>query len=238
VRIDDGRGQIESSSSSKRLDAQLTAAEEDLRKRVDQGLDRVQQVLDKSSHAEHQPQNPGGRVARSGGGGDRLGAALIGLESGSSHIHGSMRDGHSESRAPQREAAPSSSGRGGGGMEGGSRQSSAGVTANGGGGRWLLNPQGIGAGIQAAMQNLEGMAASAGGRGRASTSARSPSPLSDSNDGGASMEERKERRRLVGQRVCFCVHPLFSRLHASVTAAYASSSGVVLNEEGLGRRMS
>lgn len=207
VRIDDGKGRSESTNTSKRLDTQLATAHDDLRKRVDQGLDRVQQVLEKSSqgsHAHivqtesHQPQNPppaSGRAPRSGGA-DRLGAALIGLESGASHQHSGVRDGLSEPRPPQREAPSSALGRGvPGGHDGpGNGRTSSGGAA-GSGGRWLLNPEGIGSGIQAAMKNLERVEGGTAGGGRGARSARSPSPLSDSNDGGASMEERKERRR-------------------------------------------
>ena len=206
VRIDDGKGRVESTNTSKRLDTQLAAAQDDLRKRVDQGLDRVQQVLEKSSqnsqahvsHSEaHKPQNlPGGRGGGRNSGADRLGAALIGLESGALHQHSSARDGHTEPRPSQREAHSSSLGRGVGDRhDHGSGMTSS--TALSGGGRWLLNPEGIGSGIQAAMKNSGGAREVTAGGVRGMASARSPSPLSDTNDGGASMEERKERRRYV-----------------------------------------
>jgi len=198
VRIDDGKGRIEparSDTSSARVHGHLTGVEADLRKRVDDGLDKVKQVLDKSTHSPHalsfasdrpQPESFGGRAGGRGtGAGDRLGAALIGLEAGGAS--------HFESRAPQHESRPAlresfslnaASGSTGRGAAGAGK----GVGA-GSGGKWLLNPEGIGNNIQAAVKDLEGKG---GGSGRP---VRSPSPLSDTNDGGASLDERKERRR-------------------------------------------
>lgn len=199
VRIDDGKGRIEpairSDTSSARVHGHLTGVEADLRKRVDDGLDKVKQVLDKSTHSPHaQPPasdrphphslgaGAGGRVTCAG---DRLGAALIGLEAGGAS-HFESRVSQHESRPALREsfmlnAAGGSTGRGAAGA-------GKGVGA-GSGGKWLLNPEGIGGNIQAAVKDLEGKG---GGSGRP---VRSPSPLSDTSNGGASLDERKERRR-------------------------------------------
>jgi hypothetical protein len=206
VRIDDGKGRIEATrtdTSSSRGHGQLNGMEADLRKRVDDGLDKVKQLLDKSTthmpHAQPSAHNHPASLSAGAGGrgttgtGDRLGAALIGLEAGGvSHFESkaSHHDARPALREPLRDAIrePFSLNAGGGSTGRGVAGVGKGVGA-GSGGKWLLNPEGIGDNIHAAVKDLEGKG---GGGGRP---VRSPSPLSDTNDGGASLEERKERRR-------------------------------------------
>ena len=173
-------------------------------------MEQVKQVLDKgaviSPHTHTHTPVTLHPPSASLGGGDRLGAALVGLESGSTSQAG-QRAAHPETRHVARERDPHAhvsfqvddsggSSRAGqlGGGGGGSGGSGRGVGANSGG-RWLLNPEGIGGHLQAAVKDLEVRGVGGGMGGARHAAARSPSPLSDSNDGGASLEERKERRR-------------------------------------------
>ena len=209
VRIDDGKGRIEATrtdTSSSRGHGQLHGMEADLRKRVDDGLDKVKQLLDKSTthmpHAQPSAHNHPASFSAGAGGrgttgtGDRLGAALIGLEAGAAS-HFESKVSHHEARPALREPLrdtlrePFSLNAGGGSTGRGVAGVGKGVGA-GSGGKWLLNPEGIGDNIHAAVKDLEGKSGGGGGGGRP---VRSPSPLSDTNDGGASLEERTDRRR-------------------------------------------
>ena len=185
VRIDDGKGRSESTNTSKRLDTQLATAHM-TSKACRSGARPRQQVLEKvpglpcphCADWSHQPQTRLRPVeSPRSGGADRLGAALIGLESGASHQHSGVRDGLSEPRPPQREALSSALGRGvPGGMSGSRNGKTSSGGAAGSGGRWLLNPEGIVL-ASAAMKN--GKWRGNGRWGRGARSARSPS-LSDS----------------------------------------------------------